>query len=77
MYKENNYTPAKFIFWNLNSDHRESFPVRCDVKGTALVSGFSEQLLKIFMNYDEFDSNLIVQEILLPYIKEVIICEEE
>jgi hypothetical protein len=77
MYKENNYTPAKFIFWNLNSDHHESFPVRCDVEGTALVSGFSEQLLKIFMNYDEFDSNLIVQEILLPYIKEVIICKEE
>jgi hypothetical protein len=77
MYKDNGYTPAKFIFWNLNSDHCESFPVSCDVEGTALVSGFSEQLLKIFMNYDEFDSNLIVQEILLPYIKDIIICEDE
>ena len=77
MYEENNYTPSKFIFWNMNSDHSESFPVSCDVPGTALVSGFSEQLLKIFMNYDEFDSNLIVQEILIPYMKDIIIPEEE
>lgn len=77
MYSDNHYTPAKFIFWNLNSDHGESFPVSCDVAGTAMVSGFSEQLLKIFMNYDEFNPILIVQEVLLPYIKDIVICEDE
>jgi hypothetical protein len=77
MYKDNNYTPPKFIFWNLNSDHNENFPVKCDIEGTAMISGFSEQLLKIFMNYDEFNPSLIVEEILSPYIKDIIIDDNE
>jgi hypothetical protein len=73
MFKENSYTPPKFIFWNLNSDHQETFPVNCNTEGTAMVSGFSEQLLKIFMTYDEFKPELIVNEVLEPYMKDIII----
>lgn len=77
LFKDNNYTPPKFIFWNLNSDHNETFPVNCNVEGTAMISGFSEQLLKIFMNYDDFNPLLIVEEILKPYIKDIIIHHHE
>lgn len=77
LFKENNYTPPKFIFWNLNSDHNETFPVNCNVEGTAMISGFSEQLLKIFMNYDNFNPLLIVEDILKPYIDDIIIDDTE
>jgi hypothetical protein len=75
-YKANNYDAPKFIFWNLNSNSKEVFPVNCDTEGTAIVSGFSEQLLKIFMNYDDFKPEFIVDEILQPYMKEVVICDD-
>ena len=42
-----------------------------------MISGFSEQLLKIFMSYDEFNTDLIVDEILAPYIKEIFIDQSE
>jgi len=77
LFKESNYTSPKFIFWNLNSDHKETFPVNCNVEGTAMISGFSEQLLKIFMNYDDFNPLLIVEDILTPYIKDIIIDDKE
>ena len=76
-FKAVGYTPPKFIFWNLNSGHKESFPVNCKTEGTAMISGFSEQLLKIFMSYDEFNADLIVNEILAPYIKEIVIDDSE
>jgi hypothetical protein len=71
------YTPPKFIFWNLNSSHKESFPVNCKTEGVAMISGFSEQLLKIFMTYDEFKPELIVEEILAPYLKDIFIDDSE
>ena len=77
MFKAVDYTPPKFIFWNLNSSHKESFPVNCKTEGTAMISGFSEQLLKIFMTYDEFKPELIVDEILAPYLPEIFIDDSE
>jgi len=77
MFKAADYTPPKFVFWNLNSSHKESFPVNCKTEGTAMISGFSEQLLKIFMTYDEFKPDLIVEEILAPYLKEIFIDDSE
>jgi hypothetical protein len=69
-YEKNNYIAPKFIYWNLNSVD-ETFPVSSKEKGTALISGFSEQLLKVFMTSDDFTPELIVDEILKPYINEV------
>ncbi len=77
MFKASDYTPPKFIFWNLNSSHKETFPVNCKTEGTAMISGFSEQLLKIFMTYDEFKPELIVEEILAPYLSEIFIDDTE
>ncbi len=77
MFKASDYTPPKFIFWNLNSSHKEAFPVNCKTEGTAMISGFSEQLLKIFMTYDEFKPELIVEEILAPYLSEIFIDDTE
>jgi hypothetical protein len=76
LYEANNYTAPKFIFWNLNSDSNEVFPVNCDTEGTAIVSGFSEQLLKIFMNYDDFKPEFIVNEILSPYLDDITIADD-
>ena len=41
-----------------------------------MVSGFSEQLLKIFMNYDEFKPEFIVNEILNSYLDSIIISDD-
>lgn len=68
-FKTNNYTPPKIIYWNLNSDNTNSFPVNINENGTAIISGFSEQLLKIFMEYDNFDPNIVLNKILEPYLK--------
>jgi hypothetical protein len=70
----NGYKPPKFIFWNLNADNK-NFPLEYDEEGTALVSGFSEQLLKIFMEHSEFNPKYIVYEILQKYIPYVEINE--
>ena len=75
-YKISGYTAPKFVFWNLNSDNNETFPVNCDTDGTAMVSGFSEQLLKIFMEYDEFKPEFIVNEILSPYLDSIIVSDD-
>jgi hypothetical protein len=75
-YSDNCYDAPKFIFWNLNSNSKEVFPVNCDTEGTAIISGFSEQLLKIFMYYDDFKPEIVINEILEPYIKEVIISDD-
>jgi hypothetical protein len=77
LFKAANYTAPKFIFWNLNSSHKQSFPVNCKTEGTAMISGFSEQLLKIFMTYDEFKPELIVEEILAPYLPDIFIDDSE
>lgn len=73
----NNYKVPKLIYWNLNSDYSGTFPVNSTIPGTSLISGFSEQLLKIFIEYDEFTPELILNSILEKYIKNVIIDENE
>lgn len=78
-YKNNNYIAPKFIYWDLSADNRNNntFPVNASEEGTAIISGFSEQLLKIFMKYDEFTPELIINELLEPYVKNIVIDEEE
>jgi hypothetical protein len=77
MFITHNYTAPTFVYWNLNSDSGETFPIDCKVPNTALVSGFSEQLLKIFMEYDEFNPEIIVEEVLKPYLPDIKIDEDE
>jgi len=76
-YKDTVYTPPKFIYWNLSSDHDETFPVKAVSDNVAMISGFSEQLLKVFMNADDFNPESIVNEILSKYMLEVDIDEND
>lgn len=76
-YEQNNYKAPAFIYWNLSSDTKEIFPVSSSEEGTAVISGFSEQLLKVFMKYDNFTPLFIVDEILAPYMLEVFIDKSE
>jgi hypothetical protein len=66
-YSTTQYKPPKFIYWNLSSNHDTSFPVKSLSNNVAMISGFSEQLLKVFMNNDDFNPEKIVYEILEPY----------
>lgn len=75
-YNESNYNPPDFIYWNLNP-YDATFPVESNKEGTVLVSGFSEQLLKTFMNYEKITPSLMVKDILEPYLLEVSIFEDE
>jgi hypothetical protein len=70
-YNNTAYTPPKFIYWNLSAQHNETFPVRALSNNVAMISGFSEQLLKVFMNSDDFNAESIIDEILKKYIIEV------
>jgi len=73
----NNYNPPKLIYWNLNSDNTNSFPVSSKIENTAIISGFSEQLLKIFMEYDDFNPDIVLDKILDKYINDVIVDNDE
>ncbi|XP_024541261.1 uncharacterized protein LOC9656280 [Selaginella moellendorffii] len=42
--------PPQIVFWNLRDS--DSIPVTKDEPGVALVSGFSKNILKMFLNYD-------------------------
>lgn len=73
----NNYNPPNIIYWNLNSDNTKSFPVDFKTNGTAIISGFSEQLLKIFLEYDELNPEIVLDKILEEYIKFVYVDKNE
>lgn len=70
-YETKGYNPPKFVYWNLSSQHDETFPVKSVTDNVALISGFSEQLLKVFMNNNDFNPESIVNEILSKYETEV------
>ena len=51
-FAQHGYKLPKVVFWNLRGPdmgETASVPVTCTEEGTALVSGFSGQLLKLFM----------------------------
>lgn len=52
-YEAAGYTLPQVVFWNLAASRipgQKSTPVQVNEKGVALVSGFSGQLLKLFMD---------------------------
>jgi hypothetical protein len=49
MYANAGYTIPQIVFWNLRDTH-SSFPVRKDTPGVALMSGFSSEMLKMFLD---------------------------
>lgn len=57
------YTMPQIVFWNLRSCH-SNVPVKMDENGTALVSGFSGNLLKLFLtgNIEDMTPESIMYE---------------
>jgi hypothetical protein len=76
-FTDNDYNVPQMIYWNLNYDNTKSFPISKNETGTALLSGFSEQLLKMFMENEEFTPDMILDSILESYMKNVKIDKTE
>lgn len=53
MYKRLGYTIPNIVYWNLRPNIT-SFPATTGMPGVALLSGFSSDLLKLFMQRIEF-----------------------
>lgn len=68
MFASTRFAVPKIIFWNLRATHK-SFPVQKDEVGTALISGFSAQMMKAFLAGDmvEFSPVSIMNEVLDKY----------
>ena len=65
-FEEHGYKLPNIVFWNLQGEGDDSMPVTHTEQGTALVSGFSGQLLKLFMagatELDKFNPFTIMKE---------------
>lgn len=48
-FRQEGYTLPKIVFWNLQGEGSGATPVTQHEQGAALVSGFSGQMLKLFM----------------------------
>lgn len=66
MYKKNNYERPNIVFWNLRSSSG-GFPISVDSNNTALVSGFSAELMRIFTNGSNFNPMELIDNILDKY----------
>lgn len=66
-YADKNYPVPKLVFWNLRASSHNAFPVTMDEIGTAYLSGFSAELLKVFMQGIEFNPSAILTELLSRY----------
>ncbi|XP_046652378.1 uncharacterized protein LOC124343193 isoform X2 [Daphnia pulicaria] len=55
-FEQAGYPLPAIVFWNLRGNGKRSKPVTKDEKNVALVSGFSGQMLKTFLERGEFDS---------------------
>jgi hypothetical protein len=76
-YEEINYSPPKFIYWNLNGASDGVFPVSTKTENVAIISGFSEQLLKVFMTSSVLNIENIMYELIAPYLSDVVIDEDD
>ncbi|KAI9555300.1 hypothetical protein GHT06_017815 [Daphnia sinensis] len=55
-FEQANYPLPAIVFWNLRGNGNRSKPVTKDEKNVALVSGFSGQMMKTFLESGQFDS---------------------
>mmetsp|Transcript_10979 Transcript_10979/g.24575 ORF Transcript_10979/g.24575 Transcript_10979/m.24575 type:complete len:570 (+) Transcript_10979:151-1860(+) len=62
------YEMPNVVYWNLRaSGTGAQFPVTMDEAGTALVSGFSAELLKLFMDGKEMNPMTVMRNAIKPY----------
>ena len=64
-YQEAGYQMPKVVFWNLAA--KDNAPVRFDQHGTAMVSGFSPQLLKSILAAENFTpEGIMLRAVMVP-----------
>ena len=64
-YQEAGYQMPKVVFWNLAA--KDNVPVRFDQHGTAMVSGFSPQLLKSILAVKNFTpEGIMLRTVMIP-----------
>ena len=63
MYKKSGYIRPQIIFWNVNGNSTD-FPASVDDFGTALISGFSPEVMKEVLNGSDFSPYTIVRNTL-------------
>jgi Mg-chelatase subunit ChlD len=67
LYAKAGYPFPNIVFWNLRASEKNAFPVQVSQYGTAFVSGFSSDLLKVFMSGITFTPIHILTELLKKY----------
>lgn len=75
-YAKYSYKMPQIVFWNLRAA-KPAFPTTKDTPGVALVSGFSAELLKVFMEGGDFTPISIMKRTVQPYLEKVQIHPEE
>lgn len=60
-FKSSGYNRPKLVFWNVGSNS-VAFPVKKDCKDTALVSGFSKDLLELFLDCEDMNPDSIMKK---------------
>lgn len=63
-YKAAGYTRPRLVFWNVRSQKNIQFPVTDLVPNCALVSGFSADLLDIFLDGEEMNGYEIMRKVI-------------
>lgn len=76
MFEKAGKVMPNIVFWNLR-EAKVSFPTTKDTPGAALVSGFSPQLLKVFMTGGEFTPMAVLQRAIEPYLPKVQVHPED
>ena len=70
--KNNNLEIPELIYWNLSGKYN-NFPIDESYENTSIVSGFSEQLLTVILNNDKINPLSLMDQILEPYYKNILI----
>ena len=66
-YEEAGYKLPQLFFWNVNS-RQENVPVRYDETGTALISGYSPNILGYILGEEEITPESIMMKVLKNYL---------
>ena len=71
-FKNNNLEIPELIYWNLSGKYN-NFPIDTTYENTSIISGFSEQLLTVILNNDKINPLSLMEQILEPYYKNILI----
>ena len=71
-FTNNNYEKPLLIYWNLNGSYNEC-PINTELENTSIISGFSEQLLKVVIKSNDISPLNLMEEIIKPYYNNIIL----